>query len=516
MANKTIPMLYIRRIIQLKQSGISNRRIAKMLGIDRKTVNDYSCRMKQFDQNLSSLQELDDGPLASLLCQQSESSIKDSKRIYFDEHLPSFIERLGSRKMTRMVLWEDYRKDSPQGYGYSQFCELLSRSLMHNKAVLTHDHAPADALYFDFAGDYVEYVDSNTGEVIKCPVFIAVLPYSNYIYADVLPSQKRDQTLSAMNRMLHYFGGVPRSCKSDNMAQYVIKSNRYEPVFEELVQQWSFHNATSLLATRVAKPRDKASVESAVNTVYNRIYSIVGKQTSLSLEELRMKFRVALESLNDRPMQKHGRSRKDVFLTEEKALLGKLPDTDFVQKFSTTVKVQRNYHITITAEKQSYSVPYHYIGKDVKVIYDTDHVEIYLNHARIALHKRSYRRGCYSTDPAHMPPAHVHVRGWNEEFFIVSATEVGPNTVAAIQHILSQKVFIEQSYKSCLGSLRLQHKFGKSRLEAACGRALTGPKINYTILHDILKRGLDQAIQTELFTALPQHENLRGAHSYVI
>ena len=54
MANKTIPMLYLRRIIQLKQTGISNRRIAKILGIDRKTVNDYSCRIKQFDHNLSS------------------------------------------------------------------------------------------------------------------------------------------------------------------------------------------------------------------------------------------------------------------------------------------------------------------------------------------------------------------------------------------------------------------------------------------------------------------------------
>jgi len=498
----------------MKQSGDSNRKIAKILGIDRKTVNDYSSRINQANQDFGALLNLEDGQLLEFLGRSAEPVQTDPKRLYFEQQLPDFLDRLGKRKMTRMVLWEDYRKEVAQGYSYSQFCERLNRSLLHKQAVLTHVHSPAEALYFDFAGDALHFTDPITAEVVKCPVFIAVLPYSNFIYAEVLPSQKREQTLGAMNRMLHYFGGVPSSCKSDNMAQYVTKSNRYEPVFEQLVQQWSLHYCTTLLATRIAKPRDKASVESAVNTVYNRIYSILGKQTCLSLEELQMKFRQALDQLNDRPMQKHGRSRREVFLLEEKHLLTSLPQTDFVQKFSAISKVQRNYHITITADRQSYSVPFQYIGKEVKVIYDTEHVEIYLDNQRIALHKRSYRKGGYSTDSTHMPPAHAHVRGWNEEFFIRSANQIGPNTVAAIKHMLSQKTFIEQSYKSCLGTLRLQNKFGKNRLEAACERALSGPRINYTILHDILRRGLDQAIQTELILSLPLHENLRGAQFY--
>jgi transposase len=90
--------------------------------------------------------------------------------------------------------------------------------MQHKQAVLTHRHIAGDAVYFDFAGDTLGYVDPDTGEVIKCPVFIAVLPYSNLIYAEVLPCQKQQQVLSAMNNMLAYFGGVPRSCKSDNMA----------------------------------------------------------------------------------------------------------------------------------------------------------------------------------------------------------------------------------------------------------------------------------------------------------
>ncbi len=65
----------------------------------------------------------------------------------------------------------------------------------------------------------------------------------------------------------------PDRSKTDNMKQIVKKSNRYEPSFEELAQQWSLHYGTTLMAARVRKPRDKASVESHVNAVYNRIYA---------------------------------------------------------------------------------------------------------------------------------------------------------------------------------------------------------------------------------------------------
>jgi len=514
MANKTISMLHLRRILQLKQNGLSNRKIAAIIGVDRKTVNEYCLRIDAANQDFTSLLSLDDAGLSEVLHPINQHMVADPKRAFFEQHRASFIEKLSLKKATRINIWEQYRSENPDGYSYSQFCELLNQQLMRNNAVLTHFHNPGEEAYFDFAGDPLEYVDINSGEVIKCAVFIAVLPYSNYIFVDVLPSQKREQTLRAMNGMLRYFGGVPKACKSDNMAQYVTKANRYEPVFEQLIEQWSLHYNTTLLATRVAKPRDKAAVESAVNTVYNRIYSLLNGYQSRSLEELRARVSQALERLNARPMQKHGRSRKEVFLSEEIPLLGKLPEVDFVQKCRTTVKVQRNYHITITSDKQSYSVPYQYIGKTVTVIYDTDHVEIYLEHQRIAVHKRSYRRASYSTVPSHMPPAHSHVRGWNEDFFIRSATEIGDHTAAAIRLILSQKVFIQQSYNSCLGLLRLERKFGKPRLEAACQRALTGPKVTYTIVHNILQRNLDQAPEDDLFTALPQHDNVRGSQFY--
>jgi hypothetical protein len=190
----------------------------------------------------------------------------------------------------------------------------------------------------------------------------------------------------------------------------------------------------------------------------------------------------------------------------------------FVPKSKIIAKVQRNYHITLGQDWHHYSVPYQYVGKQMQVVYDTDNVEIYLDTLRITCYKRDYRKNGYTTMDDHMPPAHKHyarMKGWNSEYFIEKASQVGENTVTAIGKILEQKIFIEQTYNSCLGVLRLGEKYGNDRLEAACKRALAGYKVNYTIIKNILERNMDKAtLQTDLFLNIPDHENIRGSDSY--
>ena len=40
--------------------------------------------------------------------------------------------------------------------------------------------------------------------------------------------------------------------------------------------------------------------------------------------------------------------------------------------------MQKNYHVILGEDWHQYSVPHEYIGKQVKIIYDTVEVEIYL------------------------------------------------------------------------------------------------------------------------------------------
>ena len=511
-------MLVLRRIIQLKASGHSNRQIARQFSLSRMTVNGYVGRMEKTGKGYSELLELDDETLWSLATRSPGVSAADPRYADLEKRFGDLAQELKKPKVTRMILWEEYRRDNPGGYGYSQFCEHLSRYLQSKAVVMHLEHIAGQELYFDFAGDTLSYVDRDTGEVIRVPVFVAVLPFSGYTYVEALVSMSRHHLLAALNNTLAFFGGVPQSLKSDNMSQFVKKANRYEPTFDELAIQFSLHYNTTLLAARVRKPRDKAAVESAVNTIYNRIYPVLRHHSSTSLTELNCHIHNALKALNERTMHHKGVSRKSVFESMEKPVLNPLPATSFVPKSSIQAKVCRNYHVVLGQDKHHYSVPHLHVGKTVKVIYDTDNVEIYLNHERIAVHRRSYRSHAYSTQEAHMPPKHRHYlasQGWDEDYFLRHAADIGPFTQKAIGLILSHKTFKEQGYNSCKGVLALAKKYPTERIEAACKRLDSAPKVSYTLIRSILLKGLDQACEAvQTAPPLPLHENLRGSHAF--
>lgn len=518
MANKYITMLQLRSILKLKSQGKSNREIAKFLHLARETVNGYVQQFQQLDKSVETLLKLNDEELSSLFQKEVREVKKDWRLADLQQRIPSLCDELKKPHATRMVLWEEYRQMIPDGYGYAQFCEHLSRFLETRKAVMILDHDPAACMMFDFAGDKIPMVDRHTGEVKRCLVLVCVFPFSAYTYVEAMPYATQFWLLKALNNALHFFGGVPLSAKTDNMKQIVKKSDRYEPAFEELAQQWSLHYGTTMMATRVGKPRDKASAESHVNVIYNRIYAPLRNTVFHDLDQMNHALWQELDRLNSRNLQRCDYSRSDRFNLHEKPLLLPLPADAFTPKTRVQAKVQRNCHVTLGQDWHHYSVPYIHIGKTVEIVYDTDHVEIYLDFVRVACHRRSYVRNGHTTLKEHLSPGqryYARIKGYDRDYFISRATSIGINTTEAIGKILDQKIFVEQTYNSCLGLLRLGDKYGADRLEAACQRALYGYKITYKIVGNILERNLDKAPQqTDLTFTLPKHENIRGASSY--
>lgn len=62
--------------------------------------------------------------------------------------------------------------------------------------------------------------------------------------------------------------------------------------------------------------------------------------------------------------------------------------------------------------------------------------------------------------------------------------------------------------------LMLQKKYTSVRLEAACNRALLGTRVNYTMIKNILERGLDGQLSLSIAPPLPDHDNIRGKDHY--
>ena len=520
MANKPLTMLLIRRLLQLKEQGSSNRQIATILHVSRNTLNTYMTRIDHCGSSYRDLLKLSDEALAAVALTDITGPEKSNgKQVGFEQQLKYFTEQLKNKKTTKQILWEEYREQEPNGYSRSQFCELIKRHEGISDAVMHFEHPPAELMEFDFAGDEINYVNPQSGEIVKCVVLVCRLPCSGYTYIEALPSGQRPWLIAALGRALQYFGGVPYMVRTDNMTQFVKKANRYEPSFDEYAQQWSGHYNTTLTATRVAKPRDKAGVESSVNTAYYRVYAPLRNEYFHSLAGLNKAIAEKTEKLNHSKYQGRDYSRYEKFISLEQPLLRPLPDETFAPKTTRSAKVAKNYHVMLGEDRHFYSVPYQQIGKQVSLVYDTENVEIYINLQRIATHKRDFRKNKYTTLAEHMPPNHQHYleqRGWDEEYFLKRSTTIGENTVAAIREVLRQKIFQEQTYRSCIGIIRLADKYGKLRLEAACARALSyNGKVTYGALSSILEKCLDkQPLQTNIDYSLPEHDNLRGAGNY--
>jgi len=82
--------------------------------------------------------------------------------------------------------------------------------------------------------------------------------------------------------------------------------------------------------------------------------------------------------------------------------------------------------------------------------------------------------------------------------------------------VLEKKPHPEMGYRACLGILKLEKIYSRSRLEAASQRAVQLQTCSYQSLKSILKRSLDRQLllAPEAAQPSPRHDNLRGPGYY--
>ena len=512
MSQKPIAMEQLKQILQLRNDGIAIREMARRIGISRNSVRKYLALIDASNENLSN-KELADKAYNNELLEQSTQRLQ-----HLVKHFVYASSELSKTGVTRQLLWLEYLQQHPDGYGYSQYCYHLNEYCRHKDLSMHMEYQPGDMIMVDFAGKKQHYVDVQTGERIDCQVFVAILPYSGLIFCKAVHSQQTADFTDCINSMLKYYAGVPSTILCDNLKTAVTRPSRYEPVFTDICYQLNEHYQTTFSATRPYSPRDKAMVERAVSIVYNHIYAPLRNQEFLSLQALNTAMLDQLLLLNNKPYKNTAYSRWYFYDARERITLKPLPAEPFCPKKVVTLTVQRNYHVQLSEDHLYYSVPYQYVGKKVKVLYDSHVIEVYYDNDRIALHTRKPHSKAYTTLTEHMPPHHhrmQQINGWNKEDLLAQASRIGIATAQAATLMLDNSIFIEQNYKACFGMLMLHKKYGTPRLEAACTRALQGSRVNYTMIRNILERGLDkQAILFDNHNIIPLHDNIRGKDNY--
>ncbi len=437
--------------------GRSHREVAQHLGAGLGTVSGVERRARAAGLDWPQVEALSDEALEARLYgaptpPTHHRPVPDCAALHAERRKPG---------VTLELLHLEYLEQHPDGYRYTQFCELYRQWLHRRGLSMRQVHHAGDKCFVDYAGKKPRLIEAATGEVTEVELFVAVLGASNYTYAEATRTQQIPDWLASHQRAFQFFGGVTIAVVCDQLKSGVTLSCRYEPGLQRTYEEFAQHYGTVILPARPAKPRDKPKIEVAVQIVERWI-----------LARLRLECFFTLGALNSRSAELRG---------------------------------------------HYYSVPYALIHEQVDGRLTATTVEILHRGQRVAVHVRSHGRGRHTTDPAHMPKAHQRHLEWTPSRLTTWARTIGPQTAALVQAILADRPHPEQGYRSCRGLLRLGKRYGEPRLEAACARAVLVGARSYRHVDSMLKHGLDRLDVPEASTQLtltPAHDHLRGPAYY--
>lgn len=522
MSNKPITMNRIKLIIESLNRGTPIIEISRQHGVSRNTIKKYRNLLNEVGDKSTPVPDMDDEQLSKQIQSPKKVEGNDSRYGRLLNRKEQYLKALSRKHMTKQLLWEQYKEEEQdQAYSNSQFSYYLHKWESQQKPVMVLGSKPGERLEVDYAGDKLEYIDKESGEIKRCEMLVCVLPYSDLIYCEAQEDQAQTNFVEGIGRALIYTGSVPKLIISDNLKSGVKKPDRYEPELTELCEQMSLYYGTHMSATRVRKPRDKASVERSVTMIYQRIYAVLELQPVSSLDELNSVISKELAKLNDRKMDRNNMSRREEYEQMEKPFMLPLKVSKLMEvKKSRRGKVGKNYHIQLTEDKHYYSVPKEYVSEEVKMIYTLREVEIYHGNKRIAFHKRNPRKFQYTTKSDHMPVQHQEmqkIRGYTAEDLMQQARQIGEHTGRIVRKILESKQYLEQSYLSAVGVINLHHKYSKERLEKACSLIKPEMKTSYMLVKTILENQMDkkqEEHEAEDYKTIP-HTNIRHHENFI-
>ena len=522
MAGTVKEMSLIKQVLQLKQLGESNRGIARRLPINKETVNGYMNTIDANGWDIGELLKIDDPELERMF-HAGSPAYTDARMKEFLRLLPYFREQLTNRKLhvTRQLLWEEYRHTHPDGYGKSQFYDHLKQNLVAQKditTVLAQTYKPGEKLMIDFAGDKLSYIDTETGEIIKVEVFVACMPYSDYIYVICVPSQRTEDFLFALRMCLEHLGGVPPIVVPDNLKAAVITPDRHEPELNTALRDMGNHYHFTVLPCDPASPTQKALVEDAVRIAYNRIAAKLRGREFHSLLELNAGVEEQNILLNQTRMQKRPYTREERFHAMEKPLLQPLPEEVFEMRYYADLKVGSNNFVELRHDKVThfYSAPYIYIGRMARVIFTRSWVKIYVDNQLVATHTRKHDYG-HTYEPEHMASNSRAIMERSAAYYVSWAGKKSEECKAYISEIFNPQRTNkpeEVYYRLCGAILSSYKKYESSLVDLTCRQCLDNRVFTYKKFEAILKHNYITQSDDEpcLFAPVPtNHANMRGS-----
>ncbi len=354
---------------------------------------------------------------------------------------------------------------------------------------------PAEAAQVDFgAGPLI--TDVYTGEIFKTWFFVMTLCWSRHQYAEFVRDQTVATWLGCHRRAFEWFGGCVARIIIDNAKCAITRACVYEPEVQRSYGDCAEGYGFKIDPCPPRDPQKKGIVEAGVKYI---------KHSFLPLREFR-DLADANRQLHEWVMAQasnrvHGTTREvplTRFVDVERSLLIALPDVPPQLAIWIKVKVHGDAHVQY--DNNYYSVPFRLVGQQLWLKASDTMVTVYSAMDVAATHVRSTLKGQRITVNDHMPPEAQAWQLQDTQWCLSEAERIGPACYAMVHGMFSDAVLVRM--RAVQGILRLKHKYGATRLEAACSRANHYGTPGYKVVKSILEKGLDQQALLAAFDAL--------------
>jgi transposase len=369
----------IRRAVLVK--GISKREVAKIYGINRRTV-DKMCKysIPPGYQNKKG---------------KKYPKIGDYKE-KIDKILKEDLEIGKKQRHTSKRIYDRLRKED----GYSGSYDAVRRYVSEHKQVKKEVYIPLEHKYGRAQCDFGECEGNINGEDIKIYFFVMTLCKSGDTFAKAYFAEDQIAWFDGHVSAFEYFGGVPEEILYDNATTLVKKIHKYgERELTKKFHELKSHYLFEAIFANPAKGNEKGKVENKVG--YVRRNFLVPKPRYNSIEELNNYLK---ESCESRRKQKHHKDAGTIgerVIKEQESFL-KLPEYPYE---SCDIKLSKvNSYSLVCYKTNEYSVPTNYAYKNVTLKAYSEKIRIFYKDKEIAQHKRSFKRNEQNYDYLHYLP----------------------------------------------------------------------------------------------------------------
>lgn len=301
--------------------------------------------------------------------------------------------------------WDGVEKDLREGFqikriweesaewltSYSNFFRYVK---IHYSGLLSHtvtlrEFKAGEFCEVDYAGDKIEWLDLQTGEIHNAHIFVGILCFSQKIFAIAHETEKKRYWLDAHRRMFEFYGGCPSVVVPDCLKNAVTRGHLYDPDLNPDYVNLASHYGIAVVPARPKHPKDKALVENAVGILTRYFKFIYRRRTFTSITEINQALSQCLDQINSKPHSRFKCSRNEQFKLE-KEHLKPLPTEPYV--FEEWKSAVLHPDCTVSIQDNFYSAPHIYRGETLRVKITENTVEIFKDQERIALHSRYRKR----------------------------------------------------------------------------------------------------------------------------